>query len=540
MASKNYFGGKRIFEPGAYSQILSGISNPPLNLSYGNVLVIDTGSGASFGGGFGIDGNGGSGVDAFKSLATLKEAQNLIKGGLWWKLSELLFKPAGPGINGVSRLIYVRAAETTQASKTLTFVGGGANGGEIALKTKDEGEIANGEADTVDTNILRKGYGVIMEGNSDNTKYKLIFKLGTYRGKDSNGVEYFKPKEESPEQILVETPWFNNISELDSFFKSSSVFNRYFSVVVTVNGDGSVDSADLANYSNLNLFAGGTESYTAAALDAVLESAKELNFSFIFSDEKAGTSKSVNQTTIFNSLSEFPFNYFVFCAGSDYIGTDSETLAMDINTPYGIVSHGGFKEFQSSGVDIIRSSLFGAAQRLGRLAGLPPEIPLTFKTIPIDAELAPLTPTERESALDHGVLHLKKDNELGIIVNQGINSLQRNSNQVNEDGTSYEISIMRIAEQLNKEIIVNAKLEFFTQEEGVNRSTVSPTDVKKFTEKFLKARTATDNSSNLILGYETVTVDVDENGDYQINYGFYPNLPVNKLFFTGTMLRPNF
>jgi hypothetical protein len=45
MAHKSFFNNRIIRQPGVYSQIKSGISNPPLPLAYGNIVLIDTGIG---------------------------------------------------------------------------------------------------------------------------------------------------------------------------------------------------------------------------------------------------------------------------------------------------------------------------------------------------------------------------------------------------------------------------------------------------------------------------------------------------------------
>lgn len=42
----------------------------------------------------------------------------------------------------------------------------------------------------------------------------------------------------------------------------------------------------------------------------------------------------------------------------------------------------------------------------------------------------------------------------------------------------------------------------------------------------------------LIIAWKNVKV-VTKNSDYQITYDFQPNLPVNKLFFTGNILDLN-
>ena len=136
----------------------------------------------------------------------------------------------------------------------------------------------------------------------------------------------------------------------------------------------------------------------------------------------------------------------------------------------------------------------------------------------------------------HGILNdFNEFNE--FVINEGLATIQNNTNMVNEDGTSCEIQIMRIAAQLNKEIFYNAKIQLFGGELKANRNTLSKLDVKNFVEGYLQRRCATDVVDNLILNYQSVTVEVVQDA-YYVTYGFVPNFPVNKLFFTGYMLDP--
>lgn len=539
MASKTFFDGKRVFEPGAHSRILSGISNPPLALPYGNLLLIDTGSGAGFGGGSGVSGTHKQGIASLQSFNTLKEAQAALGGGISWKAAEELFIPSGPGINGVSKLYYLRAATTTPASIVIDTEETG-NGGQLTIQTRDEGAGANG---VLDGGEIKTGYGVkvIFNATTSPKKAKIIFYRGTYKGQDENNVDYFDKKEDSHPQIVFESPWFDDISLLKASLDQNPNFNLYFKTsTLVVAGTGINQNWDAAGLTDQVGFTGGTETYSGADFLKAMEVLEEISdLSFVLYDQYDLAAPDTNLTTLKNQLAENPFKFFTMVGcGSDGTLDDSIALAKSLDSAYFMVSHGGKEEFTPSGVSIFRNSYLKAAQVVGRLAGLAPQTPLTFKTIPLDAEVNPLTASQRETLLDSGVIHTKRDNELGVIVNQGINTTQRNAQMINSDGTSYEISIMRIAEQLNKEIVVNAKLEFFSQEDGVNRASVSPQDVQSFVKKFLKARTATDTENNLILGYESVTVDV-QGSNYFINYGFYPNTPVNNLFFTGTMLTPN-
>jgi hypothetical protein len=103
MSYKQIFNGREVQEPGVYSQIKSGIKNPPQNLAYGNILIIDTGSGAGFGGGAGISGELAEMKGAIYSFDNIEDFRSHVKGGLHWSLALPLFRPNGFQNPGVSK-----------------------------------------------------------------------------------------------------------------------------------------------------------------------------------------------------------------------------------------------------------------------------------------------------------------------------------------------------------------------------------------------------------------------------------------------------
>ena len=145
MATSYNFGGKKITLPGAYSRILSGRNNPPLNQDFGNVLIIDLNG--DIAGGSGINGTHSQGKDSIYSFNSLPDFRDFSFSGLWWKAAEYLFKPNGNNA-GVSNLSVVRPYTTSPAVMTFTAVGGGANGGTFKVNTVDESTLANGVLDS--------------------------------------------------------------------------------------------------------------------------------------------------------------------------------------------------------------------------------------------------------------------------------------------------------------------------------------------------------------------------------------------------------
>lgn len=144
MATKFIFGNKQISIPGAYSKIESGIKNPALDLAFGNALIIDAGSGASWGGGSGINGSLENGLDSIYTFDNIQDFQKFVGGGLWHYAAAPMFFPGGGASGGISSLTYVQAATTVAASMTFAPVGGAANGGTVVINPRVEGLAGNG------------------------------------------------------------------------------------------------------------------------------------------------------------------------------------------------------------------------------------------------------------------------------------------------------------------------------------------------------------------------------------------------------------
>ncbi len=144
MAKTIRFARKNIKKPGAYSQIVSGVKNGFVTLPYGGLLIIDTGSGANWGGASGISGTLEKNGDAIYRFDSCPDFQAFVRGGIWWKLAETLFFPNGNNSPGISYIEYVKAAVTAPAEISMTFTGGGSAGGTLVFQTRDEGKVGNG------------------------------------------------------------------------------------------------------------------------------------------------------------------------------------------------------------------------------------------------------------------------------------------------------------------------------------------------------------------------------------------------------------
>lgn len=545
MATDITFGGKRIKEPGVYSRIISGINNPPLSLDYGKILIIDTGSLAGYGAGRGISGENAEKGDAiYRGIKTVTDLRDFFRGGKMWDLAPYFFKPSGFGVNGASEIDIVRCATTEASQISWTFTGGGANGGTLSIDTVDEGLCSVGAEN--DDDVLKFGYASTMHaGVVDTNKFLWRFWRGTYRGVDGDGNPYDRAEADVTPELLVESPEFDNIDDLEAWMLTDYVFNMYFTnVVASKAGTGAIDSGDLTTYAGNNLSAGGTETYNATDVDLALEYLLENDCSLIFCDKGGSASMGASIDKIMywiTSVSKYP--HIMIVGGGDdsteFTAADgSQDIAEYFDIERVVVVHGGIKiSDRAAGTGYrLRDSMYHAAFVTGRLAGLAPQVPLTYKSLGFDGVRHVMSTNERGLALDSGILHSKYDDDFQqIVVNQGINSLQDNDYTVNNDGQSHLIQIVRIKDQLNKEIQVNAKKQLLGSPTGTNRNTLSEQDVKDWLDGYLKMKLASKISDNLILGYQNITVErVDDY--YKVNYEFIPNGEINKLLFTGVII----
>jgi len=542
MATEFIFNGENVIIPGVRSTIKSGQKNPPLDLDFGTVLIIDTGSGAGYGGGAGIAGALAQGKDSIYVLADTEEMQEFTKGGVWSLLSNPLFRPSGLGVNGVSQVLFARAATTAPAEFTYSFTGDGAgsesvvNGGDITIQVRDEGLIGNG---VLFNSELTKGFAALMEaGELDTNKFILKFYRGTFTGLDQNNLPINGiPQAEALPLLLVTSPEFNDLNELITWMTNDFTFNTYFKLKSSsISGDATVDEYDLLANLNYNLATGGTETYSTANLTKVLDEIADINISFIFADDWGINAQSANNFKILTHIvndSVFKPELYV-AAGSD-IGdfAQSQADAAFWDNDSVTVVHGGVKiASRNTGTGfLLYDSYYKAAEFLGREAGVAPQVPITFKNVNHDGETHPLNDKEVKAALRAGLLVSRREGG-SFDITKGINSLQNNSYLVNDDGTTHSKQIKRIARQLNKEIIVNAKEQLLKNPEGVNRNTLSELDVQKWIEGYLLRKIATPTADNLILNFQEVTVVRDQDA-YKVTYKFTPNSEISFLFFTG-------
>lgn len=527
------FNGRRVIEPGVYSQIKSGVPAKQPVVTFGNLLLIDTGSfelEQASGSGSGIIGEFSNGLESVYGFDNINDFKGFMKSGVFYDVADYIFNPSNSSDDrGPGMVYYVKAAKTTSPTISLKLVDA-----TIQIKTKNEGELYNGaEINTV----LYKGYSaVITRGEVDNTKYIVSFYEGSYKGKTNSGelIDGYDKGENAP-TLLSKSIEFLTYSEFIAWADSDSNFNKLFNVHL-------VETAvnDLTNLIGKNtLSIGGSNIFDSEALEAVLEISKEIDNEFFLTDKYAEDVRSIENFRINEFLKEKrEYQKFLIVGGGnsaqDFDADEFSSIqtAEAFDSPNVILAHGGVKRMNMiSKKEEVLPSFYYAANLAGRLGGLQPQEPITYKKLKVSNFVHNLTEKQREKALQKGVVHNRLVSDLGSVVNQGINTLQKNTQLFNPDGSSYEISIMRISSFLNKELVRVLRPLFI----GNSIMKASPEDVKLAVVNYLRSRCATPQNDNLIINFENVTVKFQEDY-YDIQYGFYPNGPVNKMFLTGFML----
>ena len=537
MATSVIINGKVVKRPGVYATTKSGIKYPPQNQTYGNICIIDTGLGKGFAGGAGVEGSLSQGSNSVYELQTLQQYREFMKGGPLQDLGENLFRPYKASIPGVAKVFFVKAAETNHGEITLQFTNG-----NVVFQTLDEGEGVNG---VVESGALISGYGCkLVKSTVDSTKFIVQFYHGNFAGIDEkNNVPYLATKANSYGEIFLTTPQLKSVQDLIDWCMTSNEFKKVFKLKAGATATGDIVDADVTSTPGYRLATGGTENYTNTAFDKALKAVKDVDHTFFLALDHGNKATSLNNEKIVDFIAnESKYEKFLVVAGgydkSEFLGASntSEATAKYFNNDKVIVVHGGYEKNSRNGI-VAKSQLHKAAMVLGRLCGLTPQTPITFKGLNIDAEIHKLEDGEKEAALDFGILTTHYDHELDYhVVQQGINSLQKNSYLVNEDGTSHDIAVRRITAQLNKEIIIAAKKTFFGKDtSGPNRNTVTEEDISAWLQGFLQTKVASSLEDNLIIRFGDISVTV-ESDNYFVNYSFVPNYPISKLIFTGTLL----
>ncbi len=534
MATVVNFHGKNYIEPGSYAV---SVYNPTsvVNVSeFGNVMIIDTGLAKNgdyeFAGGSGIHGELNKGLKSVYEFDNYEDFLSFMGGGLVGDIAQKIFTPRD-GVSGAPKLFYCRAATTKCANITLTF----SSGNSLILKCKNEGEVGNG---VIDGGVLKVGYAArVITGSDDPSKFKCQVYRGSFMGVDKDGEPYGSASlSKATGNLLTESEEFETLEELYNWARSDKYILANFVVSMT--------GVKTSNISALTLTAatgGKTEWLKDSEYADVLEAISELDVTFFLATNTSVSDGISSATTgrLFTFLkNDAKFTEFLVIPGgssdSDLFGESgsSQAIAKYYDSEQVVVVHGApiVNRKDGNGTKEL-PSIYLAAAIIGLAAGQSPQQPLTFKRVGYQSFTYDLKKKEREKALQAGIMHVR--NLSGYwCVNQGITTIQDNKKSIASDGQTMELSIALIKAQLNKELIVDSANRFIGDTSAVN---ASPQTIKNFTETKLSSLTAKTGEDNLLKSWKNVKV-VQKNSDFQITYDFAPNLPVNKLFFTGNIL----
>ena len=534
MATVVNFHGKNYIEPGSYAV---SVYNPTsvVNVSeFGNVMIIDTGLAKNgdyeFAGGSGIHGELNKGLKSVYEFDNYEDFLSFMGGGLVGDIAQKIFTPRD-GVAGAPKLFYCRAATTKCANITLTF----GSGNSLILKCKNEGEVGNG---VIEGGVLKVGYAArVITGSDDPSKFKCQVYRGSFMGVDKDGEPYGSASlSKATGNLLTESEEFETLEELYNWARSDKYILANF--VVSMTG---VKTSNISAVTLTAATGGKTEWLKDSEYADVLEAISELDVTFFLATNTSVGDGISSATTgrLFTFLkNDAKFTEFLVIPGgssdSDLFGESgsSQAIAKYYDSEQVVVVHGApiVNRKDGNGTKEL-PSIYLAAAIIGLAAGQAPQQPLTFKRVGYQSFTYDLKKKEREKALQAGIMHVR--NLSGYwCVNQGITTIQDNKKSIASNGQTMELSIALIKAQLNKELIVDSANRFIGDTSAVN---ASPQTIKNFTETKLSSLTAKTGEDNLLKSWKNVKV-VQKNSDFQITYDFAPNLPVNKLFFTGNIL----
>lgn len=536
MATVVNFHGKNYIEPGAYAV---SVYNPTsvVNVSeFGNVMIIDTGLAKSgtyeFAGGSGIHGELNKGLKSVYEFDNYEDFLSFMGGGLVGDIAQKLFIPMD-GAAGAPKVYYCRAATTTCANITLTL----GSDSSIVLKCKNEGISGNG---VIDGGQLKVGYAAaIVKGTDDASLFKMKVYRGSFMGVDDAGEPYgSRSLADATGNLITESPEFSTLGQLFEWARADKYILANFQVSKT-----GADTTALKAVTMTAATGGTTEYLKDTEYADALEAITELDISFFLATNTT-VGKGIDAATtgrLFTFLkNDAKFTEFLVIPGgkdeTDLFGESdcSQAIAKYYNSGQVVVPHGApiVNRKDGNGTKVL-PTIYLAATIIGLVAGGAPQTPLTYKRVGYQSFVYDLKKKERERALQAGIMHVRNVSGYWCI-NQGVTTLQDNKKTIASDGQSMELSVELIKAQINKELIIDASERFV----GKTGASASAQTVKNFTETKLNSLTATADSDNLIISWKNVKV-VQKNSDYFINYDFSPNLPANKLFFTGNILDLN-
>jgi len=399
---------------------------------------------------------------------------------------------------------------------------------------------------------VTKGIGISMHaGTVDSSKYVFKFWRGQFTGVDPYGVgtlpygsQYESAFTES--DLIAQTTEISSVQDFTTWAASDTNYlNNFATPVVTPTGDGSIDPLDLAAYPETELLAGGTEAYNTSRVDEILTSIALLDYNYIVTGDEGVNASSVDNLKVLTHLDDDARfeKYMVVGGGSTEATFVSQSIAAakGYDSAKAIVVHGGPKTTSVLLGGALRNkpASYKASHVIGRICGLDPQTPSTFKLLKLQGEQHILNKSQIEVGLDAGVLMTEMDGDIGgMVIVMGVNTLQSNKVFVTEQGSSFLISLENIKSQLTKELEVNMKVLLLgNQVSGPNRNTLDPSIVEEWTKGYLEGKTVTATTDNLILGAESIIASFDK-ASLEVSFEFTPNFEVNVILVSGIIIDP--
>jgi hypothetical protein len=488
------FAGKIYVEPGSGVQIVTNATASPNLLASGVVGVIGESTG---------------GLTAADSTLYSSDDPGFFKskliGGVAKKCIDYIFNPS-PDLRGANRVIFCRAQAATAASNT--DIGNASPVVTLTLTTKDKGAYLSDATNGI-------GYKLVV-GVLDSAKH--IFMLY----KDAS--------------VVFTSAEISTFAELKAAIEADAIAASLITAVIT--GTASTAIANSERQSSLTIFAGGTSpAMTGTDIDnaLLLFRTQNINILYIASETAVNYLKGLAFAT---TTAEFPILCFMGGEADETVA-EVEARSLALNSEKAVLCTPGIimENDEGSGTETL-SPMYFAAICAGLTAGLNPENPLTWKKVKVLGFEKEYTKAEREELITKGVLVGRNVPGIGFAVNKGVNTLQNNGSMIikitgTNEATSPEISIIRIKQQMIRELIVNSAPLFV----GGNIATVTREDIVNFVKAYLSSRTSTNTVSNLLVNWDNVVATLNTDAWY-VGFNFTPNGPINHVFFTGTMLRP--
>jgi len=565
--SQQKFGNQILVEPQAKSKLTVGIAPKANPLATGRVIIIGE-----------SEGGAPSTVHWFTDKSG---ASDMLRGGNALRAMGFIFNPS-PQHDGAPYCGFVRAQTATTAEHDATsgkivskdygtWVNGikvkiedgtTANSSKITVAYQDETEVF----DDLDLAVTIQYVGALASGLLEITAADHI--IGSAGVTASEAVEFdFDFAEVSYNTIskvvaaidaladwecsifnlaqagigtlnstnlntLAETDGKTAALNLQAYPHISNYVLDNFSAFV--NGEVVTDGTKLTNQTTYAFLAGGTSpSIDTAAITAALTLIEEENCQIIWIDSETAADHAL--VTAHCQANQY-FRMGFFGLASQTTAALAVTSASDgaalMNSAYGALTACGVDDFaeDGSGVEALAPKWL-AAKCAGLAGGLPVQEPLTYKVFSAQGLQYEFTKTQREALIRAGAIAPRNKEGVGLIINQGVNTLQNNINLWDPaSASSPEISLMRSAGQFNKELAVAAELNFIGGTVGVGRATIIG-----FVESHCKAKEAEgilaandSDPDNILPAWENVAATRLEAGDgWSVKVSIRLNNPFN-------------